>query len=90
MMRKFTVAAVMFAGILPAAAQGPAPAAQPPPFEPVTITEADFKQLQTWLGEQPAKFAIPMLQFFEALERRTLEAKAKAEAEAKAKDKPAN
>lgn len=65
----------------------PAPVVAVPDFVPFTVSADDYKQLQTWLGEQPTKFGLPMLQFLNMLETR---AKAGAEAaKAAAKEAPA-
>ena len=59
----------------PAAAQQPIALA--PPFVPFTISQSDYQSIQNWLGEQPAKFSIPVLNWLQGLEQ-------KAQADAKA------
>ena len=52
----------------PVAAQQPL--TPPPPFVPFTISQSDYQAIQNWLGEQPAKFAIPVLTWLKAQERK--------------------
>lgn len=66
----------------PAYAQDkPAP---PPGFEPFTVTEQDWRQLQAWLNEQPYKFTQPIIEWAGQLETR-----AQKEAARKGAEKPA-
>lgn len=60
--------------------------AQQQPFVPITVNEAEYKALRSWLDEQPMKFALPVAQWLEQAERRAVDDKAAAE---KAKSAPA-
>lgn len=43
------------------------------PFVPFTISQSDYQAIQNWLGEQPAKFSIPVLTWLQGLERKAQE-----------------
>jgi hypothetical protein len=68
----------------------------PPPYVAFTVDEGTYKQLQDYLGNQPAKFSVPLLNWLNSAESRAVSDKAiadkaaadKAAAEAK-KDTPA-
>lgn len=53
----------------------------PTPPAPITLTAQDVTQLQNYLGEQPLKFALPVLNWLNSLEQRA-QADAKKAAEA--------
>lgn len=53
--------------VAPALAQQPSP---PPPFAPYTVNQEDHTRIMNYLGEQPAKIAIPLIQTLQALEQR--------------------
>lgn len=61
---------------LPITASAQAPVA-PEPFLPITVQEGDYNALKTWLLEQPAKFANPVLAWLEQRERDARMAKLK-------------
>lgn len=44
-----------------------------PTFVPLTINQSDYQAIQNWLGEQPAKFSIPVLTWLDGLERKAQE-----------------
>jgi hypothetical protein len=44
-----------------------------PPFVPFTISQSDYQSIQNWLGEQPAKFSIPVLTWLQGLEQKAQE-----------------
>lgn len=83
MRRGLIILMLMFAvvglGMAAAFSQQSAPTAiaPAPPFVPFTINQSDYQTIQNWLGEQPAKFSIPVLTWLDGLER-------KAQADAKA------
>lgn len=56
-------------------------------FVPYTVSQDDHAKLMAYLGEQPAKIAIPLMQALSALEQKAIEAKAKTEAP-KSEEKP--
>lgn len=45
-------------------------AAEAPKYNPVTIEEPDFQQLEAWANEQPTKFGAPLLRWLYALRQR--------------------
>jgi nitrous oxide reductase accessory protein NosL len=61
-----------------------AKAQQPPPYVPMVIDEKSYSELRGFLLEQPAKMAIPVLQWLEQQQNAARMAKMKEEA-AKAK-----
>lgn len=64
------------------------PAPQPPavqPFIPFEVTEQDAKLLRQYLDEQPMRISLPILNWMDQLEQRTIQAKHLAEEKA-AKD----
>ena len=61
---------------------------QPVPYAPLTLNAADWTALQSYLNDQPAKFSIPLLNFFNQREQ-TAQIEAKAKADAAAKKPPA-
>ena len=61
---------------MPAVAQQPI--TPPPPFVPFTISQSDYQSIQNWLGEQPAKFSIPVLTWLQGLEQKAQEEAKKA------------
>ena len=66
------------ATFLAPSAFGQQPTAPPPPFAPITISQSDYQSIQNWLGEQPAKFSIPVLTWLDGLERKAQEEAMKA------------
>jgi len=54
-------------------------AQQAQPFVPFTVDEATYKNLQSYLGEQPAKFATPLLNWLNNAEAKAISDKAAAE-----------
>lgn len=51
----------------------------PPQFVPYSVSQDDHAKIMTYLGEQPAKIAIPLIQALSQLEQKAIEEKAKAE-----------
>ena len=79
----------MILSISLAHAQQPKPTQ--PTYVPFSVDEDTYKQLQAFLGEQPAKFSMPMLNWLNGSEAKAVSDKAiadKAAAETK-KDAPA-
>ncbi len=66
----------------------------PPPipagnqYAPIIIDEAEYKQLRTWIDEQPTKFGLPLTMWLNNLESKAVEARDKA-LEKKKKDEEA-
>ena len=54
-------------------------AQQAQPFVPFTVDEATYKSLQSYLGEQPAKFATPLVNWLNNAEAKAISDKAAAE-----------
>ncbi len=54
-------------------------AQQAQPFVPFTVDEATYKNLQSYLGEQPAKFAMLLLNWLNNAEAKAISDKAAAE-----------
>jgi hypothetical protein len=54
------------------------PLAPTPPFVPFTLSQSDYQTIQNWLGEQPAKFSIPVLNWLGEMERKAQEEAKKA------------
>ena len=48
-------------------------------FTPYTITQEDHAKLMNYLGEQPAKFSIPLIQALNRLAQKAIDAKNKEE-----------
>lgn len=59
-----------------------------PPFVPFTISQSDYQSIQNWLGEQPAKFSIPVLNWLNSLEQKAQEEAKKAAAPPPAAEGP--
>lgn len=78
-MRKTLALAALLAAS-PALAQQAAP-----PYAPITISEDEYRRLETYLGDQPMKFSAPIAQWLVGAENRAaMEAKAKADDKAPA------
>lgn len=45
-------------------------AAEAPQYNPVTIDEQDFHQIEAWANEQPTKFGAPLLRWLYAIRQR--------------------
>lgn len=52
-------------------------------FVPYTITQEDHTKFMNYLGEQPAKFSIPIIQALNSLEQKALDEAKKKEVEKK-------
>lgn len=65
---------VLLAATTAFAQQQPAP----PPYVPFEISQDDYTKIMTYLGEQPAKIAIPLMQALQAMEQKAVAEKAKA------------
>jgi hypothetical protein len=72
------ILSIIAAAATPAFAQQVAPS--PPPFTPYTINQEDHTRIMTFLGEQPAKIAIPLMQTLQALEQKARLEKSAADA----------
>ena len=59
---------------------GEAVAQQPQPFVAITLDETAFNELRGYLMEQPAKFAVPLLQWLEQKQNAARMAKMRSEA----------
>ena len=53
--------------LIPSIAHAQAP--QAPAYVPITISEQDWTKLQTYLGDQPAKFSNPVIGFLNQMEQ---------------------
>lgn len=67
-MKRWLILPLVLLVSAPAWAQQP-PAMSAPPYAPITINEAAYKEITGWLLDQPAKFSIPVLQWLEAQQR---------------------
>lgn len=58
---------------------GAAHAQQPQPYVPFTVDENNFKALQTYLGEHPAKFSMALVNWLNNMEAKAVADKAAAD-----------
>lgn len=56
-------------------------AQEQPKFVPYTVSQDDHTKIMTYLGEQPAKFSLPLIQALTTLEQKAVEEKIKKEKE---------
>jgi hypothetical protein len=61
--------------------------AQAPQIVPYTITPKEHTDLMNYLGEQPAKFSVPLMQALGALAQKAIDEKAAKDKEEKKEEK---
>ena len=79
-MSRMLFAVALASAIVPAYAADPPP--PPPNYVPIVIEQSEFENIEKYLGEQPAKFANPIINWLAGLEQKALD-KAKKPAETK-------
>ena len=79
---KTLILSIGFTALFLGSALAQAPAQQK--WIPPQVSEQDARQLRTWLDDQPTKFGLPVLQWLQNLEDRTIAKIKKDEEDAKA------